>query len=269
MMKISVVTPCYNSARTIRETIESVLAQDYAEVEYLIIDGGSTDETVEIARAYEARFAERGWTYRISSEPDHGIYDAMNKGVRMATGEIVGIINSDDWYEPEALSYVAGVYAETRFDLFYADLNMWECVDERSGSTAVAQSHGDIVERCDGTWRLKLIKHSRLRRLMVSRDWNHPTTFITKETYNDYPYKLESIHDDWDLILRLHRAGKKVVVRNQVLANFRMNGASHERNIVKSMERIRARYRIYRNNGYSRWYLAECIAIEAAKFIAG
>lgn len=94
-MKISIITATWNSASTVRDTFDSVLRQDYQDYEYIVVDGGSKDETVDIIREYEPRFEGRmKWT----SEPDKGIYDAMNKGIARATGEVVGILNSDDFY---------------------------------------------------------------------------------------------------------------------------------------------------------------------------
>ncbi len=245
---ISIITPSFNSEKTIYTTIESILRQTYSDIEYIIIDGNSTDRTVEIAESYRSALERRGIKYHIISEPDRGIYDAMNKGVHMANGELIGIINSDDWYEENALRRVAETYEEEPFDMFYADLRIWQ-------------------EDTEGNLKEKMIKHSRLRKLAVSRDWNHPTTFITRKVYEKYQYKLESVHDDWDLVLRIKKAGLRITVLNEVLANFRMGGVSNEKNLKKSIQRGRARYRIYRNNGYSRWYWWECVAIEAVKWV--
>ena len=247
---ISIVTPSFNSEKTIHTTIESILKQTYSRIEYIIVDGNSTYGTVEIAESYREALKKRGISYQIISEPDQGIYDAMNKGVRRARGELIGIINSDDWYEKSALQRVAEVYEKNPFDMFYADLRIWQ-------------------EDVNGNLKEKMIKHSRLRKFAVSRDWNHPTTFITKEVYQKFQFKLESVHDDWDLVLRIRKAGLKTVVLNEILANFRMGGASNEKDIKKCIKRGKARYRIYRNNGYSRWYWWECVAIEAAKWILG
>lgn len=108
-MKISVITVAYQSAKTLEETLRSVLAQTYADVEYIVVDGGSTDGTVDIIRRWEPAFNGR---LRWVSEPDHGIYDAMNKGIRMATGEVVGILNSDDFFAaPSILEQVAAAFA--------------------------------------------------------------------------------------------------------------------------------------------------------------
>lgn len=238
---VSIITVSYNSEKTIRDTIESVLNQTYENIEYLIIDGKSKDRTLDIAESYKEQFAAKNYSYVILSEKDHGIYDAMNKGIALAKGEIIGIINSDDWYEPEAVERMIQTYIVNSFDMFYADVR---------------------VIKGDKTF----IKHSRLRNPVFSRDWNHPTTFITKQVYQKYQYKLESLHDDWDLYLKIRKAGYKIAILNEVLANFRLGGASNEKNLKKSIQRGKARYKIYRNNGYSRWYLLECVFIETAKY---
>jgi len=92
-LKLSIITVCYNSASTIRDTIESVLSQSYADIEYIVVDGGSTDGTQAIVESYGQRISA------FVSERDKGIYDAMNKGVALATGDVIGILNSDDFYE--------------------------------------------------------------------------------------------------------------------------------------------------------------------------
>jgi len=247
---VSIITPSFNSAKTIRKTIEAVGAQTYTSLQYIIVDGNSTDNTVEIAESYRDELEEKGIEFIIVSEPDKGIYDAMNKGARLAKGDIIGIINSDDWYEKDAIEKMVATYNKQPFDMFYADLQIW-------------------TEDEQGCLKKKMVKKSRLRKLAVSRDWNHPTTFITKKVYDTYQYKLESIHDDWDLVLRIRKAGLKIVVLNEVLANFRMGGASNEKDIKKCIARGKARYRIYRNNGYSRWYWFECVAIEVVKWMLG
>ena len=247
---VSIITPSFNSAKTIENTIQSICEQTYTHLQYIIVDGKSTDETIEIAESYRGRLEEKGIEYIVISEPDQGIYDAMNNGVRLASGQIVGIINSDDWYEPDAIQKVVATYEKNPFDMFYADLQIWS-------------------ENEQGNLKKKMVKRSRLRKLAVSRDWNHPTTFITKEVYDKYQYKLESLHDDWDLVLRIRKAGLKIIVLNEVLANFRMGGASNDKDIKKCIARGKARYRIYRNNGYSKWYWFECIAIEVVKRIFG
>lgn len=243
-MLVSIVTVCYNSEKTIRKTIESVLAQTYGQIEYIIVDGASKDNTVAIAREYEEQFRQKGFLYRILSEKDNGIYDAMNKGIRMAQGELIGLVNSDDWYEPIAAQTVVDTYRETGFDMFYADLNL-------------VKDDGSII-----------VKHSKLDKFPSTRNWNHPTTFITKKTYEEQGmYRCQTLYDDFDLVLRMRKAGKKIVIRNVVLSNFRTGGVSNQKALKKCLHRIKARYGCYRNNGYSVFYIFECIAMEAAKMI--
>ena len=117
-MLVSVITICFNSEAVIRKTIESVLNQTWDKLEYLIVDGASKDRTVAIAEEYSERFAAKGVDYRIYSEPDRGIYDAMNKGIRLSSGDLVGLINSGDWYEPDAVETAVKAYEKEPYDLF-------------------------------------------------------------------------------------------------------------------------------------------------------
>lgn len=239
---ISIVTVSYNSEKTIRDTIESVLNQTYSNIEYWIIDGVSKDATLDIAREYETAFAERGMQYHIISEPDKGIYDAMNKGIARCTGTLVGLINSDDWYEKNAVERVVDTFKETDFDMFYADIRL---VKEQG----------------------EMIKHSRYRKFATSRDWNHPTTFVRRTVYDRFQYQCVNVHDDWDFVLKVRNAGYKITVLNEVLANFRVGGVSNKGSIKDAITRCKARYSIYRQNGMSRLYLLECVAMEVAKMI--
>ncbi|HOO28752.1 MAG TPA: glycosyltransferase, partial [Lachnospiraceae bacterium] len=113
------------------------------------------------------------------------------------------------------------------------------------------------------------VKTARNRKYATSRDWNHPTTFITKQMYETYHYKNDTLHDDYDLILRIKKAGAHIEIVNRTLANFRMNGVSHERSVSGAWHRAKIKYGIYRQNGYSPLYFFECVAVEAAKLIIG
>ena len=248
--KISVVTVCRNSEKTIAQTIESVLSQSLPPYEYIIIDGLSTDMTLEVVNSYTEAFEKKVIVYRIVSEKDEGIYDAMNKGCALSTGELTGILNSDDWYEKNCLSVVDECYRRTGFDVFYADLQM-------------------VEKRPDGSEKPLFIKRARNRSYMTSRDWNHPSTFIRTELYRKYHYRNETLHDDYDLILRLKRAGARFETENKVLADFRMNGVSHKRNLKRALISCRTKYRIYRENGYSPFYFFECFGVELAKLLIG
>ena len=123
-MKISIITTTYNSGSTLRQTLESVLRQTYQDIEYWIIDGGSQDNTLELIRSFEPRF---GGKLHYLSEPDKGIYDAMNKGIRMATGDVIGFLNSDDFYTHNmVLEQVAQAFTDTRLDAVYGDVHYVE-----------------------------------------------------------------------------------------------------------------------------------------------
>lgn len=122
-MKISIITVCFNSAQTISRAIASVLAQNDIQLEYLIIDGASKDDTVKIAESYRQNFENKGFSYVIKSEPDKGIYDAMNKGVLAATGDVICILNSDDYYaSPDVLSAVTSCFEQNKTDSIYGNL---------------------------------------------------------------------------------------------------------------------------------------------------
>lgn len=243
-MLVSIVTVSYNSEKTIRKTIESVLNQTYGNIEYLIVDGKSSDNTVCIAKEYEKDFAKKNITYKIISEKDNGIYDAMNKGIRMANGAVVGIINSDDWFEKHAIETVVRTYEEEPFDYFYADINL-------------IKQDGTIIR-----------KRSREDKIVSSRHWNHPTSFVTKETYNDLGmFACKEIYDDFDFYLRARKAGKKMVIKNEILANFCVGGVSNQKSIKKCIKRIGIKYRCYKNNHYSPLYMIECVLMEVAKMI--
>lgn len=120
-MTISIITATYNSGQTLTDTLESVLRQSYTDIDYVIVDGGSKDNTLDIIRRYELRFEGR---MRWISEPDKGIYDAMNKGIRMATGDIVGLLNSDDFYTSnDVLEHVAKALSDSNVDAIYGDIH--------------------------------------------------------------------------------------------------------------------------------------------------
>jgi glycosyltransferase involved in cell wall biosynthesis len=120
-MKVSIITATYNSGKTLRHTIESVLHQSYQDIEYIIVDGGSKDNTLAILREYEIRFQGR---LRYVSEPDQGLYDAMNKGIIMATGELVGILNSDDFLnDAGVIQMVVDCMSSNDVDAIYGDVH--------------------------------------------------------------------------------------------------------------------------------------------------
>lgn len=242
---VSITTVTYNSEKTLERTIESVLNQTYDYIEYIIVDGKSEDGTLKIAEEYRTKFEKRGLSYIIISEQDNGMYDAINKGIRRASGEIIGNINSDDWYELDAVEKVVKKYNQTKFDFMYGDLN-------------IVSPNGKI--------RVKRAKKSGY---ITSRCWNHPTQFATRELYLKEPYKVESMYDDFDLFLRITQKGYHVEILNEVLANFTTEGMSHKRSIHDVIDRGKIRYKIYQNNEYTKLYFFECFCTELLKWILG
>jgi glycosyltransferase involved in cell wall biosynthesis len=214
---ISVVTIVRNGEASIDRAIRSVLSQTYPNVEYIVVDGGSTDRTLDILRGYGDRISY--W----KSEKDSGISDAFNKGIGLASGEIVGILNADDWYEADALEKVASSYLEDPgAGVIYGWMNYWRG-DELSD-----------VYRSD---------HSFLdRRMSIS----HPASFVAKRVYDehgvfDLSYKYAM---DYELILRFFRAGVKFVRIEKILSNMSSGGASFsnwERSF-REMARAKSRY---------------------------
>lgn len=223
--------------------MDSVLNQTRTPYEYIIIDGLSTDSTVSIAESYKERFAEKGIDLRVFSGKDEGIYDAMNKGIDKARGDLIGIINSDDYYESEAVEVMEDTFNKTGCDLAFADIRM----HMTNGKT--------------------FIKKARVRKYTTSRDWNHPTQFVSRSVYEKFRFRCRDISDDMDFYFRVKQAGYKIVAVNRVLADFTMGGVSNRIPFSEVRERIKRRYRIYRENGFSRLYIFECVAFELIKFI--
>lgn len=243
---VSIITVSFNSEKEIRKTIESVLGQTYENIEYIVVDGDSSDATVPIACEYERSFAERGIYYKIFSEPDNGIYDAMNKGIAKVKGDIIGIINCGDWYEENAVEIVVNNKAKTDFDYFFADIN-------------IIKNDGNVF-----------VKHSKKDVWATSHHWNHPSCFVTKEIYDELGlFICEGIHDDFDFYLRVRKANKRIEIENRVIANFIMGGVSNEKSWKKSKTRIHDRFECYKRNGYSKLYWLECVSIEMVKCFLG
>lgn len=180
-MKVSLITVTYNSALTLWQTIESVVAQDYTNIEYIIVDGNSTDGTQDIIRSYNGSISN--WL----SEPDNGLYDAMNKGIRLAKGDIVGIINSDDFYHrPDAISRVVEGFLDPEIECVFADIRF------------VAPEDLDKTVRYYSSKRFNLGAFS----------WGfmpaHPTFFTYRKNFEKYGvYKTDyKIAADFELLVR-------------------------------------------------------------------
>ena len=213
-MKVSLITIAYNSAATIEDTIKSIVAQEYSNIEYIIIDGGSTDNTLSIIEKYKESIST------IISEPDKGIYDAMNKGVQNATGDLVGILNSDDIYtDNKVVSNI--VEAIGNKDSIYADL------------VYVNRDNTDKVTRY---W-----KSGKYRKGIFKKGWMppHPTFFIKKSCYDQYGiYNLQlKSAADYELMLRmLHKHNISVAYLPEVITKMRIGGQSN----VTLLNRLKA-----------------------------
>jgi len=197
---ISIVTVVYNGEKHLDQTIRSVLSQTYENVEYIIVDGGSTDRTLDIIRTHEDRID--CWV----SEPDSGIYDAMNKGIGLAGGDLVGLLNSDDWYVDGALAEVARIYA-----------------DGDGKNRVIAGKWGIILESMDLT-----IEAAPSLRFHAGMPLCHQAMFVPKATYDsvglyDTGYRYAA---DLDMVLRLHTSGVPFAFSDKVLVYFRASGAS-------------------------------------------
>ena len=242
MKKVSIITVAYNSEATIKDTIESVLNQTYRNIEYIIIDAMSKDKTINIIKSYEEKFKQKKIEYKWISEKDNGIYDGMNKGIIMSSGEIIGIINSDDWYERDAVEKIINDEKDKNWDMLYCDL------------------------RVIGTQR-KFIKKAKLTKIVTTRNWNHPTTFVKKRVYQEFKYQCKYIYDDLDFMLKVRKKDYKVSILNEIIANFRLGGVSNKKNLKKLITDIKIRNKIYKANNYSKLYYLDNLFIELGKYI--
>ncbi|MCE7065996.1 glycosyltransferase family 2 protein [Dyadobacter sp. CY326] len=226
-MKVTIITVVYNGAKTIRQCIESVLSQDFANVEYIIIDGDSTDGTQEIVKEYGSKIT------RFVSEKDGGIYDAMNKGIQLAAGDVIGILNADDFYAYNSVI-----------------------------SDVASQMHADDVKGCYGD----LVYVDSENEMLVKRQWTsghykegaflngwmppHPAFFVKKELYEKLGmFRLDfGSAADYELMLRfIHKAKIKIAYVPKVLVKMRTGGVSNS-NIKNRIAANRNDLRAWKEN---------------------
>lgn len=233
-IKISLITVCYNSAATIRDTLESVAAQTHPDIEHLIIDGGSSDDTLALVREH------RRHPGPLVSEPDRGIYDAMNKGLALASGEVVGFLNSDDVLaDPGVLSRIAATLAAPAVDGCYGDLV--------------------YVAARDPT---RVVRHWRSRDYqpgLCRRGWMpaHPTFYLRRTAYQRHGGFDTSLRiaADFEICLRMlevHRV--RVTYLPGVLVRMRTGGVSNAslRNVIRSNREVSS---ALRKHGYPAGFL--------------
>lgn len=211
--RVSIVTIVRNGKSTLMRTAESVFSQDYPEIEYIIVDGASTDGTTDLLRSWEDRLAY--WL----SEPDLGVSDAFNKGIALSCGEIIGLLNSDDWYEPGAIGAVVAQMRRTGADIACGRLQYWE---------------GD---------RRTYLVSSDPAQLDRGMTVGHPTVFVRRDSYRKFGlFRLDfRLAMDYEWLLRAKAAGARFTVIDRSLANMQDGGIGDRRWRDSQREVARAR----------------------------
>lgn len=211
---VTVLTPCFNSVNTIEKTLECIEKQTYQNIEYIIVDGGSTDGTLEVIGKHRASLPKQ---FTLISEKDHGIYDAMNKGISLAKGRLIGIVNSDDWYEEDTIEQVVKHYQGNSCEVIYGMQRTF--LNGKEKATFIYH-------------------HDFLPEQMIT----HPTCFVTKEAYQEmgvFDLKYRSAAD-YDLMLRFWESKKVVFTPVQrILSNFQLGGMSSSQVGVRENATIR------------------------------
>ncbi|MGN4977017.1 glycosyltransferase family 2 protein [Aeromonas sp. 95A] len=227
-MKVSIITATYNSAATIHDTLASLESQTYPDIEYIIVDGASKDNTLKVINDGCTRVS------KIISEPDRGIYDALNKGIAAATGDIVGFLHSDDLFAyPDAIQDMVGIFQSGGYDAVYADL---EYVQQKDVNKVVRLWQS-------GSYNKKKLKYGWMPA--------HPTfymkrSFYKKFNYFDLSYKIAA---DYDSILRyLWRGNVHAGYLPKVLIKMRVGGISN-RSLASILRKTREDIHAMRNNG--------------------
>lgn len=231
MIKISIITITYNSEKTLEQTIKSVVDQGYANLEYIIIDGGSKDGTLDIVNKYKDKIAV------VVSEKDNGISDAFNKGIKRATGDVIGIINSDDLLAEGALKALSEAF-EDNIDVYRGNLLIW---DDTNGTQYVniPTMHFDI------------------KRNLLSVC--HPSTFISRKAYDKWGvYNMDMRYMmDADILFRFYRKGATFKHIDRSLAIFRLGGVTSD-NWKKKIPEYK---KVLKDNGASDWEIFKRMSV--------
>ena len=236
--KFSIITIAYNSGKTIERTIKSVLEQSFPDYEYIVVDGLSSDNTLEIVKKYEPLFeGKMKWI----SEKDKGIYNAMNKGIKMSSGNVIGIVNSDDWLDKNALS---NVYTSVQ-------LNMHDDDSLYCGNL--------IFHYNNGGEHIREASKNRLDTYAKSYDIGifHPATFVGRKVYETVGLFDEqfSLNADTDFILRCYKEKKNFVFIPYVLSNMSDGGATNSGHTAKEMQDRKLVLKKHCKNPFEFWYL--------------
>lgn len=232
---VSIITVSYNSQATIMDTLESILNQSYDDIEYILIDGKSKDNTVNIIKHYKEKFNNKGICYKWISEPDSGIYDAMNKGIKMCNGEIIGIVNSDDYLEKKAIEKVVqAYYKHPNFDIYHGDIKM-----------QIQNQQCSYVKK-----KLDNMSDFKFNGMPV----NHPATFVKKSVYERLGvFKTEYRNaGDYEFILRCLYNDIRFFRIFEVLSNMRDGGQSDD--FITTFKETRRINIYYGYNYFLAWY---------------
>ncbi len=240
-MKVSIITVTYNSAATLKDTIISVISQTYQDIEYIIVDGGSKDGTVDIIRSFEPEFGGR---LKWKSEKDRGIYDAMNKGIGMATGEVVGILNSDDYFtSPDVIARMVEAFEDKGLDAVYGDIHF---------------IHDNNPSKCVRYYSSKRFRPFWLRFGFMPA---HPSFYLRRKIYQQVGgYKLDyKIGADYEMMVRLFRVYR---IRTQYIpldfVTMRTGGVS-TKDLRSRMTLVKEDVRACRENGiYTNSLMISC-----------
>ena len=228
IMKLTIITVCYNSAKTVEDTLKSVVDQSYTDIEYIVIDGGSTDGTLGIINRYAHKIA------KVVSEKDNGMYDAMNKGIKLATGDIIGILNSDDFYASnDVIETVVDRFEQSNVECLWGDLS--------------------IIDRSDSDKVIRNWKSAPYVAGSFQKGWHppHTTFFVRKDVYRKHGlFRTDlSTYADYELMLRL-------LVKNAVTSSYipkvltRMRaGGSSSKSLFNWIRGNIGSYRAFQLNG--------------------
>lgn len=252
-MKYSIITISFNSEKTIERTIKSVLTQNENDYEYIIVDGASKDSTIDIIKHNESLFEGR---LRWISEPDSGIYNAMNKGIAMAKGDVIGIVNSDDWLQPDTLQKVSKYIEDYNLELKTPFIITGNMVFHYEDGTSVVM-HGSYK---------KYEKFAKVYRMGL----NHPATFVSKKVYETIGVFDENLRlfADADLITRYYQAELPIYFVDEILSNMKDGGASnsHSKYTLQDNKYILHKYCKSETEYY--WLLSKRRALDLIKRIS-
>lgn len=234
---VSIITIVFNGQQHIQKTIDSVAKQTYKRIEYIIVDGGSTDQTVDIIKQNESNVSK--WI----SEKDRGIADAFNKGIQLAQGDIIGLVNSDDWLEADAVEKVVANIGDA--DIIYGEAQFW--LDEKP----VSKTKGD---------------HLKIRLGMTV---SHPASFVRRSVYQNYGgFKLDyKVAMDYDLFLRFFHKGVKFKKLDAIITNMRRGGISDRRWLLGIQEEVTIKNEYYNSIANIYFFLRQYFIFSIKSFL--